>query len=290
MKTAWCVLVLALAAPLSAQPVFQREIREVVTGLGAVRLDRHVYEAARADLGDLRILDGRREAVPYLLEQAGREGARVETMSPRWSRAFVDDPRETWLTVELGARHQPFVGFVLEVENDRFRRPVRVEAREEPVMQRSEAVAPRDRWRPLGDGVVFRVEERGDRVERLHLDVVGRARVVRLYIEDGDDRPLRVAGVTVLVPVERLVFQGNDRAEYVLTYGAAGLQAPRYDLAQTLGKDEEAHPVSLGPPVRQDVEADVLPWTERHPALLWVGLVLVVAALGVLTLQALRSA
>jgi hypothetical protein len=47
---------------------------------------------------------------------------------------------------------------------------------------------------------------------------------------------------------------------------------------------------SLGPAQRVTVEARPAPWTERHPALLWAGLVSVVAALAAVTWRALRAA
>ena len=91
------------------------------------------------------------------------------------------------------------------------------------------------------------------------------------------------------VPVERVLFEAESGAEYRLTYGAPGLTAPDYDLGRTLGDEPESSLADLGSPVRREVEADVLPWSERHPALLWVGLLLVVAALGAVTWRALRS-
>lgn len=386
-------------------PAFERIVEVPAAGLVAVPLDRHVYEAARADLGDLRIRDRHGDAVPYLLDDGrgpthpekrprmrnrghqpdrsatvvldfgerfekdrlvlrtsgrnfrrrvtveggddgetwttlvddawvfavpetvhvedvplpvndlpllrvtvqpgGRERMRVEileawvpaggrgprhedTLSPRWSRAAAARPGETWLTLDLGARHQPFEAVVLEVEDERFFREVRSEVRRDigPVPRDQRAVALPPQWDPLGQGAVYRLD--GER-ERLRLDVRGRARVVRVRVLNGDDRPLVFERVTVQVPVERLLFEAEREGEYRLTYGAVGLEAPEYDLARTLDTAAEAPRAELGPPVRLAIEADVLPWTERHPALLWGGLLVVVAALGALTWRALRS-
>jgi hypothetical protein len=398
----------AASAKNDSPPAFEREIRTPGAGLVAVRLDRHVYEAARSDLGDLRVLEESATSVPYTLDRgfppasperrpeirnrgvvpAGaatavldfgervtktrlalrlggdnfrrrvvvegsddgrswvtltdegwvfaipgvepvryevvtlpendfaqlrvtvhpdpRERKRVsieeawlpsgehrarreETLAPQWSRAAVKDSRETWLTVDLGARHQPFQGIVLEVEDERFFREVRVEAREDPVLSASESVAPPDQWRAVGDGVIFRQEHAGELRESLRVDVAGRARVVRLRIRNRDDRPLRVTDVSVAVPVERLLFEAAD-GDHTLTYGAPKLTAPTYDLARTLDDEPVTSVATLGPPVRRDVVADILPWTERHPVLLWAGLLMVVAALGAVTWRALRSA
>jgi hypothetical protein len=390
-------------------PAFEREIRVPGAGLVAMCLDRHVYEAARSDLGDLRVLDERGNAVPYALDRgvAGpqperrsrirnrgtvRNGAatavldfgervrkerlavrlsgenfrrrvsvegsddggawtmltdeawvfaipgpeparyegvalpendfallritvfpgprerervsiedawlpggerlarREEVLAPRWSRADEPRSRETWLTLDLGARHQPYRAVVLDVEDERFFREAWLEAREDPTLSASDTIAPPERWNGVGRGVVYRLEHGGESRECLRVEAGGRARALRLRLRNRDDRPLRVRGVSVVAPVERLLFEASRGGEYTLTYGAPDLRAPTYDLARTLGEDPEAGTAELGPPIRRDVVADVLPWTERHPVLLWVGLLLVVAALGALTWRALRSA
>jgi hypothetical protein len=125
--------------------------------------------------------------------------------------------------------------------------------------------------------------------------VRGRERSLRLRVRNRDDRPLRVRGVVAGVPVERLLFEAAAPGTYRLTYGSADRPAPVYDLART-SRDleawaEGARPGNLGP-VRRTASPAVegLPWTERHPTLLWTGLLAVVVALGGLTLAALRRA
>jgi len=397
------------AAGAKTSPAFEREVRVAGPGLVAVPLDRHVYEAARADLGDLRVLDARGDPLPYTLDRGlsgpqperrpevrnrgtvrdgaatavldfgGRVGKerlalrlsgdnfrrrvivegsddgrtwavltdegwvfavpgpeaaryesvvlpgndfallrvtvhpgprerervsiedawlpageprarRVEVQSPRWSRADDRRSRETWLTLDLGARHQPYRAIELDVEDERFFREARLEVREEPSLAASDTVAPPERWGSAGRGVLYRLEQRGELRECLRIEATGRARALRLRLRNRDDRPLRVAGVSVVVPVEHLLFEALPEGSYTLTYGAADLGAPSYDLARTLAEVPEAALAELGPPVRREVVADVLPWTERHPVLLWAGLLLVVAALGALTWRALRAA
>ena len=296
---AFVLVALPVASTASAQdapaPAFERDILVTGPGLVAVRLDRHVYEAARSDLGDLRVRDGSTETVPYTIDRGvssarpGRRPRREEQLAPRWSRADVERPRETWLTLDLGARHHPFHAIVLDVEDEHFSRDVRVEVREDLVLSASDTVAPPERWRDVGGGVIYRVENEGESRECLRVEVAGRARAVRLRLRNRDDRPLRVVGVSVVVPVERLLFEAGD-GNYTLTYGAPKLTAPTYDLARTLDDEPSTSAATLGPPVRRDVVADVLPWTERHPVLLWAGLLMVVAALGAVTWRALRSA
>lgn len=395
----------AAGPPPQAPPSISRDIVTEGGGRLAVRLDQEVYEAARADLGDLRVVDGRGREVPYLVDRGeaggdaaevrsgirnrgwradgaatavldfgqrvskrrlqlrlsgdnfrrrvaveaaddghgwttlveeawvfavpGREPFRSETVdlpendfpllrvvvhpSPderarpmiedawvpadrrpprrseawpaRWTEARDARARETWLTLELGARHQPFHALELAVADERFLREVCVEARREG---RNGLW-----WEPIGRGVVYRFDRDGRIRERLTLEVVGRERVVRLRVRDLDDRPLRIVGISVRAPVERLVFEAEPQVRYRLTYGAPDRAAPSYDLARTAGGatawGEAARPAGLGPPRRVGTGADrEPPWTERHPAVLWIGLLVAVAALGGLTVRALR--
>ena len=393
------------------RPSFAREIRSPGEGLTAVTLDRHVYEAARSDLADLRIESELGEGVAFAIDRGGavlaqpqieprmrnrgttRGGAasavldfgrrtdkarlslrlpgdnfrrrvtvegsddgvdwttlgeetwvfaipgpeplryetlalpendfpllrvtvhpgpdekerlaierafvpagerpprRETTLAPRWSRA--DDPSagETWLTLDLGARHQPFHEIALDVEDARFFREARLEARRDPPPVRDGVAGP-VRWEQIGRGVVYRLEHDQKVRESLTVEARGRERVLRLRVRNGDDRPLRVRDVAVSVPVERVLFEAVPGHRYRLTYGAPDRPAPRHDLARTMGdRGEEASLAEIGPPVRLEARAEPPPpWTERHPALLWIGLVAVAVALAALTWRALRAA
>jgi hypothetical protein len=402
---------LALAAGREqALPSFEREIRVEAAGRVAVRLDRDVYEGARRDLGDLRVLDERGGEIPYVIDRAepggrgedvrpavrnrgwrsdgaasavldfggrvgkrrlevrlagdnfrrrvrvegsddgsawvtlvdeawvfavpGPEPARYETVDlpendfpllrvlahpapdekgrpaiddawvpgdgrpprreerlvARWSEAQDPNARETWLTLDLGARHQPFSTVELEVADERFFREARVEVRHEPRTP-GDAVG----WEPIGRGALYRLEHEGRRRECLRVEARGRARALRVRVRNLDDRPLRVRGVALRVPAERLMFEAERPGRYRLTYGSADRPSPAYDLARTAGDlaawGEATSLAFLGPPRRLAAAGDgSLPWTERHPSLLWGGLLAVVVALGALTWRALRPA
>ena len=397
------------AAPSPMPPAFERPIDVAAPGRLFVRLDRDVYEAARADLGDLRVSDERGRDVPYVIDRAeppglpearpairnrgwsadgaatavldfgrrlgkrrlrlrlsgdnfrrrvaveggddgtawatlvdeawvfavpGPEAARYETVDlpendfpllrvvahpapdekgrpaiddawvpgegrpprgeerlvARWSEAQDPKARETWLTLDLGARHQPFHAVELEVADERFFRETRVEARRDPRTPGGVAW-----WEEIGRGALYRLAHEERRRECLRIEARGRERALRVSVRNLDDRPLRVRGVAVQVPVERLLFEAERPGGYRLTYGSSDQTTPSYDLARTAGDlvawSEAAQQARLGPP-RRVVAAreDDRPWTERHPSLLWSGLLAVVVALGGLTWRALRVA
>lgn len=413
-----CAALAAVAAAPADRPTVERGIQVQRPGRAVVTLDRDVYEHARADLADLRVMDDQERPVPYLLERVGEDppvvrspvlvnrgfvrgrsatvtldferpvlkrelvlsldgdnfrrrvkveargrhdvawttltdtayvfavppsaapgggdtaGRRYETvplpenndqflrvtvfrgpdekgeveirdvragttvarrprempLAPRLVRAEDAQRRETLLTLDLGARHQPFQAIALDVADPRFFRGVTVEARTD----RPPVAAAAPAWRMLEEGAIYRYEEPGRRLERLRLEVAGRERTLRLRIHNRDDAPLEVRGVSVAVPVERLAFEAAPAARYRLRYGAPGLGAPVFDLPRTVGDralwTATAAEGALQPPTRLPVSAELPPWTERHPALVWTGLVVTVVVLGLVTRRALRAA
>lgn len=405
------LLLLAAAAGADEPPLrgaFERTLAVPAPGRVVVTLDRDVYERAREDLGDVRVLDERDRAVPYLLDraavedaaqwqprlldqtfvrgessavtldygepalkdelslrlsgdnfrrrvkvegQARRDGrwetvtdgayvfavpgppaARYETVAlpgntfqflrvtvydgpdedrpvaitgatsarrerrppaevtaPLALRA-VEDARqkETQVLADLGARHQPVRGLVLDVGDREFFRGVEIEEREDPVAPGREPS-----WRWVGQASVYRYRDGAVQYEKVRLDLNTRARVLRLHIRNLDDRPLQLRGISAVQPVERLAFEAVEGHRYRLAYGNARMGPPHYDLARTVGDPSawiaQAAAATLGPAGRLEEHGPLLPWTERHPAVVWALLTLLVAGLGLITWRTLRS-
>jgi hypothetical protein len=220
----------------------------------------------------------------------GRRPVRETVLEPRFTRAEDTEHRESWLVLDLGAAHQPFHAIELRVTDARFLREAWVEARRD-----AGPGAPRGRppaWVLLGRGVVYRLDHGGRTHECLRLAVSGRERAVRVRLANRDDRPLGVTGVALNAPVERVVFEAGPGRHYRLTYGSFE-RAPGFDLAATVGNvgawAGDARPALLGEARRVASAPAAVPWTERHRALLWGGLLAVVLALAALTRRALRS-
>jgi hypothetical protein len=402
-----------LAAASPKPPTFERAVEVTGPGRLAITLDRDAYEGARADLGDLRVVDDRGREVPYWLDRGevgsserrrpeirnrgflrGRQAtavldfgsvfpksglglslsgdnfrrrvmaegsedgrnwvtltddAYVFAVPPpdaaryewiqlprgdhRWVRVTVfhgpDDPgrieiRDAWtevgraasaerpvalvtqsraedperhetiLTLDLGARHQPFRAILLDVQDARFFRGVAVEARREPPPRRPGERPRSVTWALLGECAIYRYEEGGRKRESRRVEVAGRERVVRLRLRNRDDQPLGLGAVTVLAPVERLVFESAEGGRYRITYGQPDLPAPQYDLVRTLPDPPAwvagAVPAGLAAAAPRAAQTPRVPRSESHPALLWAGLLGAVAALGALTWGALKRA
>jgi hypothetical protein len=217
-----------------------------------------------------------------------RRRPREIAVAPRVRPVEHPQERETHFVIDLGARHQPFRALVLDVKDPRFFRSVVVEARVESA---GASAAPLT-WRYLSEGALYRYEEDGEVREALRIEAAGRERMLRVRIRNRDDRPLDAPGVTVMVPVERLVFDAAEGRRYRLAYGQPDRGAPTYDLARTAGDASlyaaRARPARLLEPVPIVAAPPRVPWTERHPVLLWAGLVAVAGALGGLTWRALQ--
>jgi len=109
-------------------------------------------------------------------------------------------------------------------------------------------------------------------------------------IENGDDPPLRLGSVRLEMLERSLCFEAETNGNYSLFYGDPSLESPRYDYATLFVPRAGALQITAGAeelnPAYQP-RPDTRPFTEKHPALLWVALGVVIALLGAI---ALRSA
>ena len=90
----------------------------------------------------------------------------------------------------------------------------------------------------------------------------------------------------------KLCFEAAGAARYTLYYGDPALAAPQYDYATFYTAQADAAQANAGPeepnPIYQP-RPDERPFTERHPALLWSALVLVIVLLGGIALRAAKQ-
>jgi len=223
-----------------------------------------------------------------------RRKPREFALEPRMTRTDDAAERESRLVLDLGARYQPFRAVLLDVGDSEFFRGAIVEQRREPALDAGGESALPISWAPvLEQASLYRYQEEGETRECLRLEATGRARVLRVRIRNRDDRPLEVRGVTVMVPQERLVFEAASPHRYRLTYGDAGLEPPVYDVERTVGDAAlwiaQASEGRWEPPAVRVRERPRPPWTERHPAVLWAGLVAAVGLLAGVTWRALQA-
>jgi hypothetical protein len=127
--------------------------------------------------------------------------------------------------------------------------------------------------------------------EDLAVSVIGAlTRRITLTVDNGDNPPLALTGVQPQSVERRAYFDPQGKAALKLYYGDEKLSAPSYDYAKFFHLDESAATAQLGPGVHNDAYAgrpDTRPWSERHPAVLWVAMLLAVAVLAAMAIRGL---
>lgn len=184
-----------------------------------------------------------------------------------------------------------------------FSRDVRVTATVEPGAKQAED----DGRAPLPEvvtGTILRVHatETGKeiRAEQLGVPAIlgsnlqGPAKV-EVDVENGDDQPLPIAAVRLEMRQRKLCFDAgaSGGAGLALFYGDPQLAAPVYDYARLFAASSNALVIGLGPetlnPSYRPPPEEEPPFTERHPEMLWIALIVAICALGVVALKASRN-
>jgi Protein of unknown function (DUF3999) len=111
-------------------------------------------------------------------------------------------------------------------------------------------------------------------------------------IDNGDDPPLELRSVRLEMLERTLCFDATPGASYTLYYGDPARSAPRYDYATLFTPETSAAKAMLGPEQSNPEykpRPDERPFTEKHPALLWIALVLVILLLGGIALRSAKQ-
>lgn len=114
-----------------------------------------------------------------------------------------------------------------------------------------------------------------------------------ISIDNENDAPLQLKSVQLQMLQRSLCFEADGNGSYVLYYGDSALAAPSYDYAKLFTLQANASRITASPeepnPAYQP-RPDMRPFTEKHPALLWVTLAAVIALLGAVALRSAKPA
>ena len=116
---------------------------------------------------------------------------------------------------------------------------------------------------------------------------------LKIKIYNGDDPPLRIISAHLQEYERRIYFDSPSRAEVSFYYGDEKLDAPVFDYAKLFKKDASANRVKLRPETANLAytgRPDGRPWSERHPAVLWVTIIAAVVILGSIALRSMKTA
>ena len=140
--------------------------------------------------------------------------------------------------------------------------------------------------------------ENGHRIDEEHLTIDAPAADFdqtakwTITIDNGDDPPLSIESVRLEMLERDLCFESAGSGHYTLYFGDRSLAAPRYDYATLFALQADAASAEMG---RETANAAYQPrpderaFTERHPALLWVALLLVIVLLGGIAFKSLQK-
>jgi hypothetical protein len=230
------------AAPLPLQgatldPGGFRHVRALqpAAGLVALPLDAHALAFSRgptARFADVRVIDASNRQIPYVLERRN-EPISLELSftpasdSPAAAGNTAGSRQRSVYAISLPHANLPPATLVVETSARVFQRTVRIGI---------DRPADRQRREPWFDVVVSETwrhadEERPARPLALRLPPGLAGTQLRLVIDEGDNQPLPIAALRLLLPSYRLRFYPPAGSALRLVYGRDDLLSPQYDLA-----------------------------------------------------------
>lgn len=144
---------------------------------------------------------------------------------------------------------------------------------------------------------VHRVED-GHKIDEEHLAVdapqvdFDSPATWTVTIENGDNAPVAMASVRIEMTERDLCFDAAAGAAYTLYYGDNVLAAPQYDYATLFVPAANASAAQLGAEIANPAHQprpDERPFTEKHPELLWMALILVMVLLGMVAIRSVKA-
>jgi len=150
----------------------------------------------------------------------------------------------------------------------------------------------------IGSGEIDRIHmvRSGEKIDSDEHDVSFSAvghKTIKVIINNGDDPPLKLTSARLQQLERRIYFDAPASGQITLYYGDDKLEPPVYDYAKLFLLAKDAAPAQPGGEtanVGYTGRPDERPWTERHPAVLWIAIVAAVLVLGAIALRSMKSA
>ncbi len=149
-------------------------------------------------------------------------------------------------------------------------------------------------WISTGEINRIHLVRGGQKIDSERPDVAFSARgqkIIKVVVHNGDDPPLKISGARLQQLERRVYFDASG--PLILYYGDAKLDAPVYDYAKLFVRDQAAAAAQLGTETANAAYAgrpDDRPWSEKHPAVLWIVIVVAVLTLGAVAMRSIRKA
>lgn len=182
----------------------------------------------------------------------------------------------TEVTVDLSYKNIPTSTIALLVSDTNFKRDV--------TLLSANVDKPKD-YRELFTTSIYSIKTSRFARSNTTIDYPGtQARYLKIIIENENNTPLTISGVTVSGVPRKITFSADPEAKYMLYFGNPRIESPLYDIAQVFSYIDRNSflPVSLGPIIENPdyKPGSDLPMTERHPWIIWAAIALMILMLG----------
>jgi hypothetical protein len=236
------------------------------------------FPATRAGWLRVRILD---QAKSFDISGIGvgydeTRPAELET----WPFAFTNNPQsetqQTWLDANAGGPAVPGSVVQLDATQGEYHRPVRISTSTDG-----------QTFTEVGEGVIARGPMQS--TNRVEFNEAG-GRYWRITVFNHNDPPIPGLTAVLLASPRHVAFWQEPGRAYRLIYGDSRASAPQYDVTDLTTPSERA----AGPTVQTGSEENNAayvspePWTEQHPAILWIALAFTVIVMAGLAIRTLR--
>jgi hypothetical protein len=249
------------------------------------------YPETRARWVRLRILDGDKRFPVRSCRVAKDEVDETDTLPVNLAMIATKDDsssRDSLWEGDAEVGPVPLSAVQFEAKQEAFHRLLRISKSDD-----------QKQWEEVGKGVIYRYRSEAESAhetllqESLKVEFPeARGRYWRVRVSNRNDPPVEGLEPQLMATRRSLILRQEPGQSYWLLYGNPRAEAPGYDLEWITSRTD------LNTAVRGDLGGEEVntahvspePWTEQHPLVLWLGLGVAVAVLGLLALRSLRQA
>ena len=160
-----------------------------------------------------------------ILKLSNNEAGKLKIVGTKLNYKIEQEGKNTILKIK--SKFLPLKNIVLDV-NDEF--------------QRNYTVRSGDNF--YAEGIISKVGERSNLV--INLENVPKLSEIIVEIQNGDNSPLKINGVTGNYVPDRIVFRATEGEDYKITFGDESLDKPEYDIAEFADSIKERDEVFVG--------------------------------------------
>jgi hypothetical protein len=216
----------------------------------------------------------------------------------------TQDEDYTEIELDLGFKNMPLEYLNLDFHDDNFFRSVTIKGRnseirtikskiEDAEYYEREVEVP---WKRLNSTAISRFSSEESREDSTSISLHGQKyRYLLVRIHNRDDKPLLFNHAKVTRSATYVTFTPKHKAQYELYFGNPKARRPKYDFSHYHAKlrKKGVNLAELGPLESNPLygkKDEAAPWSEKNKWLLWMALLMMIAALGVLVYRVIKTA